>query len=180
VNEFPIMTNFRTFRYNSQGEPQPIPTTSSKKIPLAYWGEIEQRGIGLERWNTAAEFLDDYAGSGVDEFKNLRSMLNYTHAYDEQFESEKTWLTDNLSGDLTVDDMRDYHENPETAAKKDYIEGAMAGYRAQFSRRSRETGETWHTTHGAIYDTVNLSCNIQSQQDTEWNVLFDGTITSAS
>jgi len=72
VNEFPIMTNFRTFRFSGSGELQPIPTTSSKHITPPYWGEIEQNGIGIERWNAAADFLEDYSGSTVDEFKNLR------------------------------------------------------------------------------------------------------------
>jgi len=38
-------------------------------------------------------------------------------------------LTDNLSGDLTVEDMKDYHENPSTALSATLIEEALDGYR---------------------------------------------------
>jgi len=118
--------------------------------------------------------MDDQAGATMDDCKSLRQQLNYTHAYDRPFESYKTWLTDNLSGDLTVEDAKNYHDGYHTTA----FDEALAGYRAQFDERSRDTGLTWHTTHSTIYDLANLSCNIQSQEkETCWNVLLDGTIS---
>jgi len=65
-------------------------------------------------------------------------------------------------------------------SKLNEINAALSEYRSQFDNRSRDTGSTWITTHGAIYDLVNLSCNIMSQMSTNeltcWNVLSDGTV----
>jgi len=77
VNEFPIMTNFRTIKSNLSA----ISMTTDYKVD---WNEIEQDGIGLERWETCAKFLSHKSGS-YDDFKQLRSDLNYVHAYDRPF-----------------------------------------------------------------------------------------------
>jgi len=176
VNEFPIMTNFRTI----DDELHPIPVTPHGKVQ--HWDQVEQNGIGLERWDIAADFLDEYGGATSDDFKILRSQLNYTHAYDRPDTAPSAmplsvWLTDNLSADLTVNEAKTYHDGELTGDRKTVFDNVLSGYRNQFDNRSRDTGITWHTTHSAIYDLTNLSCNIQTQQDTQWNILFDGTIT---
>jgi len=89
VNEFPIMTNFRTFKYDNIGETPlssvPILTLNEfKTLGLNNWKYVEKYGIGLDRWDIASEFLSssNENTATLEDFDELRTKLNYTHAYD--------------------------------------------------------------------------------------------------
>jgi len=80
-------------------------------------------------------------------------------------------------------------KNGEMECRWQEIPAVLNEYRYQFEHRSRISGEglyanTWHTTHGAIYDLVNLSCNIASQiasgEESQWNVLSSGQISAVT
>jgi len=166
ISSFPVMTNFRTnngFKANGIS---------------ADWTSVEHNGIGLERWETGMTFVNDGNPETLQGFKTLRNELNYTHAYDRPFEKNVTWLTDNLSSDLSVCDAFNYHHDLITDDRKEIYDGSLSEYRKMYDNRSRIDGnKTWITTHGAIYDLANLSCNLQTQQNTIWNITFDGNIT---
>lgn len=147
----------------------------------AVWNTVEWNGMGVERWNRCAGFRRLSAAT-VENFKGLRKDLSYTHAYDRPVSAAlSSWLTDNISADLSVSEAKMYHDGLLTGARKDRWDSVLAQYRAMYDGRSRETGKTWHTTHSGIYDLVNLSCNLVSQESESesWNVLSDGTMTRA-
>jgi len=170
ISGFNVMTNFRT----NGG----FHTVGSGAAISADWSSIEPNGIGVERWEAGARFVNYRHSGDLESFKNLRNVLNYTNAYSRPVVKGQTWLTDNLSGDLTVSDALDYHNGTILPERKAVYDAALDGYREMYDTRSRTDGnKTWLTTHGAIYDLANLSCNIQTQQDTCWNVQFDGTVT---
>jgi len=181
VNEFQIMSNFRTML----GDLQPVLLNAD--MSLSGWEQIEWNGCGLERWDTVAGFLSEPGGKTISDFRNLRRRLDYTHAYDRDWHSGESvplsaWLTDNLSGDLSVAEAKAYHDNTLSGERLNLFDEVLSDYRNQFTHRSRNEGnKTWITTHSAIYDLVNLSCNIVSQMSTGekscWNVTFDGSIT---
>lgn len=168
ITTFPVMTNFRT----NDG----FAAIGSGASMQPDWSTVEWNGIGLERWTAGIQFVNDGNPASLQSFKDLRSKLNYTHAYDRPV-MLSTWLTDNLSADLSVLEAKQYHEGTLSGSRKDLYDNVLSSYRNSFEHRTRAEGSTWITTHSCIYDLANLSCNIQSQeQDTCWNVSFDGTI----
>lgn len=170
VDGFPIMTNFRTnggFDVVEKGEDW-----------HADWGTVEENGIGVERWNLGADFIER-GNYSFQDFSDLRNKLTYSRAYTHRTESEDDpiWLTDALDDGLTVQDAEDCHiagtVSPQfqTVLDREY---------QKYVHRQRGNKQTWITTHSSIYDIPNRKFNIQVQEGNvdalSWDIDFDGNI----
>ena len=113
---------------------------------------VTANGAGLERWNVIADAYDDI--QDADDMRNLMTSLNYTNSY-TRYTAADIWFTE------FVGDGRTCASSP-----SEFVD-ALNEARYLYGRRSRETADTWQTTHSAVYDMQNKTLNLVVQEDEE-------------
>lgn len=137
--------------------PEDVPTHS----PSAD-NNITEHGAGLERYNIMARAFNPIVPfTSKTEMWDLMNQLNYTNAYtglmgSDPWGSEFVGI-DSITVDTPIADIQ-----------------ASAGVQAaidKFNNRSRDPEDpnygTWHTMHSCVYDVVNTSLSVASQEGSE-------------
>lgn len=128
------------------------PETQDSEHDAVHTNQITEYGSGLERYNLILNSLKT-----ISEETDLLTLLNnlmYTNAYKKA--TSPYWYTEFVGGD--------YKANT-PAATYDEPGGIVERAIAEFGRRSRDTGTTWQTVHGGLYDVQNRRMYLAFQED---------------
>lgn len=141
----PIIANFHVIR-DISGAPITLDNghvytpATARDGKFATSQGITSHGSGLERYNLV---VDNY-----DDLSNFRDLVLYNKAYTL---TEDCWYTEFVGNyrdgfELTVDDLPEKYEG----VGSDYK--IMTIVRQMYKDRTRDTADTWHTTHTTVYD----------------------------
>lgn len=147
------IVNFDRTVYTPEDAPTHLPSADNN---------ITEHGSGLERYNIMARAFNPIAPfTSKAEMWNLMDQLKYTNTYtgltgSDPWGSEFVGI-DDITVDTPIADIQ-----------------ASAGVQAaidKFNNRSRDPEDpnygTWHTMHSCVYDVVNTSISVASQEGSE-------------
>ena len=161
-----IMTNFRLHDITYTGnEEHPVwdiadHTEDTSKSPSSLG--ITAHGSGLERFNMVAKAFSRASFVTEASLQGMLEDIYYSHAYrgahTDPYDPE--WLSEAVSGDLTVDVLAPSFEGAESA---------MALW---WAGRDRDNPKVWHTTHDCVYDIDRKTLVVRSQEGASGSFRF--------
>lgn len=165
INDHPYMTNFKLHgvALNADGSVY-TPATQTESHNAEDTNKINRYGSGLERYNilnTGWESADS-----ADGMRSLMDALTYSKTY--KADTDPFWYTEYVGGGRTV-------KSPVSA-----FEDAVNIGIERYENRERGDGLAWQTNHSCVYDIVNRTMRITSQEGSvEFSAAIDLTVEEA-
>lgn len=148
-----IATNFyiNGVQFNDDGTVY-TPATQDDKHDAIQTNLITEFGSGLERYN----LINNSLKTVKEESDVITLLMNlmYTNAYKRT--TDPYWYTEFVGGKYKVNTPAEIYEEEDGI-----VERAIAEY----GRRSRDTGTTWQTVHGGLYDCKRKCMYLAFQED---------------
>lgn len=171
------MTNFYLYgvKFNKDEKvytPEDVELDEANKPTVK--NNITEYGAGLERWN----LIDDlYSKASTKKgMRNLLDEIRYTRAYKGTgYEPEKYWYSEIVGAhtdawfELSPEQQEQEKDNPEylitVDTKPSNSTKVVEIMQQKFEERTRESGDTWITSHASVYDISAKKLYLKVQEE---------------